>query len=196
MFLALQLSLSEIMDDTIKAAYEKHMNLNLAAQELGIKWQTLYVKLRKLGVAVVGDKARYGSNTDRLAARAELEFKKLVPFAKDQNAIKFQSKFDFLVGQEKVDIKASGLNCGCKRFAAKRWAFSVKKQEFCADFIVCFATKDDGYRIFLIPGELVRNYQTISIAENPASKSKWLQYEVTATDLTEFFKELINDLSA
>lgn len=48
-------------------AYEKHKNLKLAAEELGIKWQYLYVILRKEGVAVCGDKSRYGSDKDRLA---------------------------------------------------------------------------------------------------------------------------------
>lgn len=179
------------MSISIEQAYQKHKNLKLAAEELGIKWQTLYVQLRKAGIPVTGDKTRYGSDTDRLAAMAELEFKNLVPFASDQNSIKFQSKFDFLVGSEKVDIKASRLNLGNKKFAAKRWAFSVKKQEFCADFIVCFAMHEHDYRIFLIPGELVRNYQTISIAENKDSKSKWLQYEVSKSELTEFFEEII-----
>ena len=174
----------------IEQAYQKHKNLKLAAEELGIKWQTLYVQLRKAGIPVTGDKARYGSDRDRLAAMAELEFKNLVPFAEDQNSVQFQSKFDFLVGSEKVDIKASGLNQGCKKFAAKRWAFSVKKQEFCADFIVCFAMQEHDYRIFLIPGELVRNYQSISIPESKNSKSKWLQYEISKTDLTEFFTEI------
>lgn len=180
------------MDDKIKAAYAKHMNLKLAADELGMKWQNLYVKLRKLGVSVTGDKARYGSDKDRLAAFAEMEFKRLVPFSVNQNEIIFQSKFDFMVGAEKVDIKAAKLAQGCKRFSAKRWAFSVKKQEFCADFIVCFAMTDEAYRIFLIPGELVRNYQTISIAESEKSKSKWLQYEITQADLSEFFADIVN----
>ena len=178
------------MDEKIRSTYVKHMNLKLAAQELGMKWQSLYVKLRKLGIPVVGDKLRYGSDKDRLAARAEIEFKRLVPFAESQNEIKFQSKFDFLVSGEKVDIKASRLAQGCKKFKAKRWAFSVKKQEFCADFIVCFAMQNDGFRIFLIPGVLVRNYQTISIAENKKSKSKWLQYEISGIELTNFFEEL------
>lgn len=178
------------MENQIRAAYEKHKNLKLAAEELGIKWQSLYVELRKLGVAVTGDKFRYGSDKDRMAAQAELEFKRIVPFAEYQNSIKFQSKFDFLVGKERVDIKASKAHHGSKKFTAKRWAFSVKKQEFCADFIVCFAMSDENTRIFMIPGEIVRNYQTISIAENKNSKSKWLQYEISEQDLTEFFKAI------
>lgn len=179
------------MNSSIVLAYQKHKNLKLAAQELGMKWQTLYVQLRQLGIPVTGDKARYGSDKDRLAAAAELEFKKLVPFAEDQNQITFQSKFDFLVGKEKVDIKASKEKQGCKRFSATRWSFSVKKQEFCADFIVCFAFTESAYRIFLLPGELVRNYQTVSISTATDSKSKWLQYEVTPMELTQFFFDLM-----
>lgn len=173
---------------SIESVYSKHQNLKLAAIELGMKWQTLYVKLRELKIPVTGDKARYGSDKDRLAARAELEFKRLIPFAANQNELKFQSKFDFLVGSEKVDIKASSLKPGCARFPALRWAFSVKKQEFCADFIVCFGMIDNGYKIFLIPGECVRTYQTISISQN--GKSKWLQYEISPEDLTIFFNDL------
>ena len=173
----------------IALAYSKHKNLKLAAAELGMKWQTLYVQLRKLNIPVTGDKSRYGSDTDRLAAKAELEFKRLVPFAVNQNEVKFQSKFDFLVGSEKVDIKVSNLNRSCARLQRLRWAFSVKKQEFCANFIVCFGMTDDGYKIFLIPGECVKAYQSISISQN--GKSKWLQYEILPEDLTIFFKDLM-----
>ena len=176
--------------ESIKSAYEKHRNLKIAADELGIKWQRLYVMLRSAGIPVTGDKARYGSSKDRMAARAELEFSRLVPSAISQNAIKFQAEVDFLVGSEKVDVKASTLHRGSKNFAALRWAFSVKKQEFCADFIVCFAITEGGYRILMIPGEVVRKYMTISVSEK--GKSKWLQYEVTQEELTQFFTELSN----
>ena len=71
----------------IAAAYNKHKNLKLAADELGVKWQTLYVQLRKLNIPVTGDKLKYGSNRDRLAARAEIEFQRLVPFAINQNKV-------------------------------------------------------------------------------------------------------------
>ena len=50
-------------------AYSRHMNLKLAAHELGMKRQTLYYRLKRAGVPVVGDKLRHGSDRDRLAAR-------------------------------------------------------------------------------------------------------------------------------
>lgn len=90
-------------------AYRKHQNLKIAAEQVGIPWQTVYVHLRKAGEPVTGDKCRYGSETDRLAARAEREFTRRVPFAEDQNKVKFQSKVDFLVGGYSVDVKAARL---------------------------------------------------------------------------------------
>lgn len=119
---------------------------------------------------------------------AEIEFMRIVPFAINNNQIKFQAKVDFDVGVFKVDVKASKLNQGSRNYPAKRWAFSIKKQEFCADFIVCFGIVDEGYTIFLIPGECVRKYQTVSIA--PLGKSKWLDFKITPSELLDFFREL------
>lgn len=90
-------------------AYQRHKNLKLAANELGIAWQTLYVHLRKAGVAVTGDKTRYGSDTDRLAAKAEDMFEALVPGAVNHNREQWQPKVDFTVGAVAVDVKASRL---------------------------------------------------------------------------------------
>lgn len=170
-------------------AYNKHKNLKLAANELGIKWQTLYVQLKKLDVKITGDKLKYGSDKDRLAAQAELLFQKIVPFAENNNLSKFQSKIDFTVNGQKVDIKASKLNKGCINYESKRWAFSIKKQELIADFIVAFAFDENVklVKIYLIPSEMIRNYQTISIGEN--SRSKWNQFEISEQDLLEFFNE-------
>ena len=176
--------------DKLIDCYNRHKNLKIAADEIGIKWQTLYCHLKRNNVAVTGDKSRYGSDKDKLAAKAEMIFKSLVPNAIDQNSIKFQSKFDFIFDGEKIDIKASRLAQGCKQFKSKRWSFSVKKQEFCADFIVGFAFYEgsDDYKLYLIPGEIVRNYQTISISEN--GKSKWHQYQIEPNELNDFFLAL------
>src|SRR5690606_22461353 len=90
-------------------AYREHQNLKVAAQHVGIPWQTVYVHLRKAGEPVSGNKLKYGSETDRLAARSERIFLDLVPFAEDQNTRQFQSKVDFRVGEFGVDVKASRL---------------------------------------------------------------------------------------
>lgn len=175
--------------ENVEAVYLKHKNLKLAAQELGMKWQNLYVQLKKLNVAITGDKAKYGSDKDKLAAQAELIFKNYVPNAINQNEIKFQSKCDFIINEIKIDIKASKFHKGCQKYESRRWAFSIKKQELIADFFVCFGFYDDmTYKVFLIPNELVKNYQTISVSPN--GKSKWLQYLIDPNELNEFFNDV------
>jgi hypothetical protein len=177
------------MNTDIAEVYGRHKNLKLAANELDMKWQTLYVQLRKIGVPVTGDKSRYGSDTDKLAAEAELEFMRLVPSAISMNESKFQAKVDFMVGREKIDVKASKLKQGNKKYKSLQWSFCLKKQELIADFFVCFGMTDIDYKVFLIPGECVRFYQTVSISQK--GKSKWHQYEINPNDLAEFFTEIV-----
>lgn len=47
-------------------AYDKHKNLKLAANEIGLKWQTLYCMLKNQGINIIGDKLRYGSDRDKM----------------------------------------------------------------------------------------------------------------------------------
>jgi len=174
--------------DAVIDAYDRLRNLKLVGAELGIKWQTVYTILRRNNVPVVGDKIRYGSETDRLAATTEQEFKRLVPDAVSQNEFKYQARIDFMVHGMRVDIKSSRLNRGMKNSPGLRWAFCIKKQEFCADFIVCFGyLADMNYRVFMLPGEMVQKYQSIAIGQE--GRSKWLDFEVQPEELAPFFKE-------
>jgi hypothetical protein len=176
----------------IADAYNKHKNLKISAAELGMPWQTLYVKLKKEGVAVTGDKLRYGSDRDRLAALAESEFKRLVPNAKDMNSVAFQAKYDFEVSGIKVDVKASMPRRLSKKYQAKSWAFSFKKQSLLCDFICCFCMNEERavQRVLLIPKEFFEGLQTISVSCE--GQSKWLEYEMPAEELSSFFKSIIN----
>jgi len=169
-------------------AYEKHKHLKLAANDVGIPWQTVYVHLKRAGIAVTGDKLRYGSDTDKLAARAELLFSTLVPDAINCNAKKFQSKVDFVVNGHSVDVKSSRLQE--KNGKPTRLAFSLKKQELLADFFVCFGFVDDkSSHCLLIPSEIAKNYQTMSVSITNRS-SKWWDYEIDKNDLADFFNSL------
>ncbi|TWH63856.1 hypothetical protein LX59_03020 [Azomonas agilis] len=171
-------------------AYRAHKNLKLAAQEVGIPWQTVYVHLRNAGEPVIGDKLRYGSDTDKLAARGEQMFASFVPEAHNSNSGKFQSKIDFLVQGYGVDVKTSKLKLSHKACKQRRWAFSLKKQEMLADFFVCFCLDEVGDQLLmtlLVPGELIRRYQTISLSERGG---KWADYEISYNELRSFFKSL------
>jgi hypothetical protein len=168
-------------------AYHKHMNLKIAANELGIKWQTLYVKLKAQGVKVVGDKLRYGSDRDKLGATGEQMFRNLVPFAKDCNQSQYQSKVDFHVNGLMVDVKASKPRQLNKRYKSLSWSFSFKKQALVADFIVCFCLDEEKNieHILLVPSEFFVGLQTVSVSRNGGSK--WLDYKIETHELPLFF---------
>jgi hypothetical protein len=179
------------MDDCVQA-YQKHMNLKLAALDLGMPWQTLYVRLKKAGVKVLGDKLRYGSDRDKLAAVAEARFLELVPFALNMNGTKYQSKYDFEAGLFKVDVKASKPHQSSAKFPSKRWSFSIKKQTLFCDFIVCFCLTSDKEvkHCLLVPSEFFSGLQTVSVS--CSGSSKWLDYAVQPEGLADFFKEMSN----
>lgn len=169
--------------------YRKHKNLRLASSELNIPLPTLYWRLKKAGETITGDKSRYGSDKDKLASLAEDIFQKIVPYAENQNEKKFQNKFDFLVKDLKVEIKASSLKKGSCKSDLKRWAFSLKKQEYLADFFICFGF-DDAMKVQLIlfvPFEIARYYSTITLSENGG---KWDQYSISEKELKEFFDNI------
>ena len=177
-------------------AYARHKNLKLAAGELGIKWQQLYVRLRKLGVPVTGDKARYGCAKDRLASKAERLFAEDVPKAIDSNQEQFQARIDFTVGSESVDVKASRLHPERKETSGKttapRWLFSINKQKDIADFFALYAFDAAGVKVkhvFLIPTEIATTKTTIVVPQSLASK--WFDYRVERTDLADFFDSLL-----
>ena len=177
-------------DNQMIDAYKNHKHLKNAAEELGMCWQTLYVNLRRLNVPVTGDKSRYGSDSDRLAAKGERMFVELVPQAKDQNELKFQSKVDFIVNGFSVDVKTSSAKKSNKGTDKKRFGFSLKKQELIADFFVCIGINEDDVYFFLIPNEVARNYQTMSISLS--AKGKWWDYRVEPDSLAGFFSDLEN----
>lgn len=170
-------------------AYRKHKHLKLAANDVGIPWQTVYVHLRNAGEPVTGDKSRYGSDKDKLAARSERVFMSFVPNARDCNESEFQSKVDFYVNGFTVDVKASTLKRSSGKAKTRRWAFSVKKQEAVADFFICFGFDDDMVvrRTLLIPGEVARYMTTINL---PESGGKWSDYQVDPKTLARFFDDL------
>lgn len=176
------------MTEQCVEAYSRLKNLKLVGKELGMAWQSVYVHLRKAGVKVTGDKARYGSVTDRLSARAEQIFAQTVPFAVDANSDKFQAAIDFNVLGWDVDVKAA--RCLSHNGDAPRWAFYINKQKDKADFFVLYAfdLAINVKHIFLVPNEVATTAKSISI---PASlKSKWADFMVNNEELRQFFEQL------
>jgi len=176
------------IQDACAESYSRLKHLKLVGEEVGIPWQTVYVHLKKAGVAVTGDKARYGGITDRFAAKAEAEFKRLIPSAVDNNETEFQSTIDFDVNGNSVDIKAARLKSDGR---IHRWAYCVSKQRDAADFFILYAYDGSGEDVlhkFMIPGEIAREKTTISITAT--LKSKWADYLISDDGLVEFFNSI------
>lgn len=172
------------------SSYEKHKNLKISASELGISFQTLYWHLIKNGVCVSGDKERYGSEKDKLAALAERMFGEIVKVAKNANDKKFQSKVDFVVNDIKIDVKASKRQSLGVGLGGDRWSFNIKKQIIIADYFAMFAldSNKEIEKIFFIPAGLIAAHTTISICAN--GKSKWHAYEVSKAELRKIIKDI------
>lgn len=176
--------------------YRELKNLKLVGDQLGIAWQRVYILLRRADEPVTGDKARYGSRGDRLAAKAERWFQDLVPSADDLNHEKFQAKIDFRVAGQGVDVKVASVRPS--KTGVRGWCWCLKKQERIADYFVCIALSDDGLgdelniaNILLIPGEAARHYQTLRASEyKGALRGKWWDFLISADDLRSFFEEI------
>lgn len=181
--------------DPCVTRYRELKNLKLVGAELGMPWQTVYWRLKRASEPVTGDKARYGSDTDRLAARGERWFQRVIPEAVDQNATSYQAKVDFLVFGRGVDVKTSRPRISPAR-QHFQWCWSVKKQESVADFFVCIALTsraDDAgvFKALVIPGELARTYQTIRMShDGKRLLGKWADYACTSAELRTFFQEI------
>lgn len=170
------------------SAYRRHRHLKIAGEELGIPWQTVYVHLKRAQEPVIGDKLKYGSEKDKLAAQAEIHFERLVPYAKSMNGERFQAKYDFIVRGYRVEVKAARAARSNSAHKGRRYAFSLKKQQHVADFFVCFCLEGNDFEsCLLIPGEIARAKQTISV---PINGGKWREYEIPEHELEPFFAAL------
>ena len=185
-----------IQDECVQK-YSELKHLKLTGQVLGIPWQTVYVHLKNAGVSVTGDKARYGSVSDRLACCAEKMFAKSVPEAQDNNGLRFQATVDFEISGFLIDVKAAMLKKQRVEKSGKktgaRWAFCISKQKDVSDFFVLYALSGESgepfiNHIFLLPKEIATTKTTISIPQN--LKSKWADYEIQEHELRSFFNAL------
>ena len=171
-------------------AYRRHEHLGLAAEELGMKWQTLYWVLKKVGEPVKGNKSKHGSDKDKFAALAEAFFKQHVPFAKDMNKRDFQPKCDFECYGSYVEVKAAKPSPDLRN-----WCFSTRKQAYDADYFVCFGYSKEDFNLeacFIFPAEIVGGMQTLRVGRDADGKpkGKWSPFEVSVSDLAEFFSNL------
>lgn len=174
-------------------AYGRLKSAKLVGAELGIPSSTVYWRLRRAGVAVTGDKARHGSATDKIAARGERWFQRVIPWAEDQNSVEFQSKVDFIVGGLRVDVKTSRPRL--TKTGLITWAWSLRKQEGAADFFVCLALSSRDpepgvHTALLVPGDVASRCGSLRVSHDRiALRGKWARAARSSTELRQFFED-------
>lgn len=173
-------------------SYRELKNTKLVAAALGMPAATVYWRLRRAGEPVTGDKARYGSATDKLASRGERWFQRVVPWAEDQNRTGFQSKVDFVVSGLNVDVKTSRPKP--TKTGVLRWGWSLNKQEGIADFFVCLALTGRGenagvHKALLLPGSAARGSKAAGVSHDGlALRGKWARSALSSDELRTFFE--------
>ena len=184
--------MDRLVVEQMKSLYSEHQRLHTVGDILNIPWQTVYWWLKKEGVVVTGNKEKHGGNTDQIALIGERLFAKVSEKAVDQNKLMFQPKFDYLLGELKLDVKTSFLRSQSSRNGKVnlRWSFSCKKQQE-ADYIICYCLSGELNKfvvenILLIPNEFIQGMQTISVSPR---NSKWLEFKVTEQELKQFFSQ-------
>jgi hypothetical protein len=177
--------------EEMKTLYTEHQKLHTVGDIMNIPWQTVYWWLKKEGVSVTGNKSWYGGENNQIALIGEDLFRSVAPNAVNQNDLMFQPKYDYTLGNLKIEIKTAFLRDGKSRSnkVNLRWAFNTKKQQE-ADYIICYCLSGhiSSYnvdRILLIPREFITDIQTVSVSPR---KSKWLDFETTKKDLADFLK--------
>lgn len=178
--------------EQMKSLYSEHQRLHTVGDILNIPWQTVYWWLKKEGVSVTGNKQKHGGDKDQIALIGEALFAEVCTKAVDQNKLMFQPKFDYLLGELKLDVKTSFLRSQSSRNGNinLRWSFNCRKQQE-ADYLICYCLSGETdnpivENILLIPNEFIQGMQTISVSPR---KSKWLEFKISVQELTNFFNQ-------
>lgn len=179
--------------EAIIESYRRLKNTKLVSAELGVPLSTVYWRLQRSGEPVTGDKAQYGSATDKTGARGERWFKRVIPWAEDQNDVEFQSKVDFLVSGLRVDVKTSRPRLTKKGLLS--WTWSLRKQRDEADYFVCLALTGRGenpgvHKALLLCGEVAQSSSSLHLSHDGiALRGKWARAARSSDELRQFFEE-------
>jgi hypothetical protein len=174
--------------ESVLQAYAETGSLKEACARTGAPPYIAYIWLKKAKVLKTEEAIRYGTPGANLGAQAEQEFQRLVPKALNANGHlqKNCPSFDFDIHGITVDVKYSSiLGCGAWKLETARW--KKLRPDFFAAF---FATTDKGlqggYRVFLIPSDVVNNRSRIYIKPGNLNNPLFV-YEINPLDLAKTF---------
>ena len=177
--------------------YQQHGNIAAVTHATGCPPYIAYKWLAMARLLRPQERANYGTQGNKLSALAEMEFKKLVPFAMDANRHLQNNNpvFDFDVGGQTVDVKWSKLGkkgvyifeVAANKAYAPDW-FAL----FCghADAIDERVFKDSQYHLVLLPAAVVMGMAQLRFPAK-GSKSKYWEFEIPPAELAGFFKDFI-----
>ncbi len=176
--------------DKVFEIYKKHGSIRAVTEETGCPPYIAYVWLKKSGILNAVDSVRYGTQSSRNGGRAEQEFKRLVPqaMAANEHLRANCPSFDFDINGWLVDVKFSSLNK-----AGRFYFHTAGLKDLRPDFYCIFACRkgslDTGYRILLIPEEMVINSHNFAFRDGTTSDDEVWLYEVAPTDLASVFED-------
>jgi len=171
------------------------------ADALDISILDVYVILKKYKLSIEERMQMAASSTSILGALGEDQFKKIVPFSVEVNAvINANPAFDFLVGEATVDVKASNL-IQRKRGGEKpvgEWLWRLQRHfqsQYGADFYVLFGlyekdTFDGEYDCYVIPSELLAGIKAVRIRNHLKASSPWRDFLIKPEKMREFFQKI------
>lgn len=176
--------------DRVLEVYRQHGSIRAVTDETGCPPYTAFMWIKKAGIMKTVDSVRYGTQASRNGGAAEQEFKRLVPsaMAANEHLSKNCPSFDFDVNGWLVDVKFTSFNRN------GRFCFhTAGSKDLRPDFYCVFACRKGsivtGYRILLIPEQMVQNSHNFAFRDGDTSDDEVWLYEINPTDLASVFED-------
>lgn len=179
--------------DSVIEAYHRLGSIKSVCLDTGAPPYVVYKWLKIGGLLKPNDAVKYGTTGAKAGAKAELEFKKLVPFAMETNKHLETNcpSFDFDIGGTTIDVKFSSLH------PSGKWNFrSAQGKAMHPDFYVLFCATDGKkdmtgkYKVLVIPSEILGTVSQVCINKNGGMYD---DFEIEPSELADFFRDYIDD---
>jgi len=149
-------------------AYQRLGNIKSVCIETGCAPYVAYKWLKISKLLTTQESTRYGTNGQKQGARAELEFKRLVPFAMPTNKMLENNypAFDFDINGTTVDVKFCSLCNGSGRYGFRTAQNKYMRPDWYCAFLANPEVKElipGEYRILVIPDAMVQTIKSVSL---------------------------------
>jgi len=174
-------------------AYRRLGNIAAVCMETGCQPYIAYKILKISKVLKAKEGTVYGTHSQKQGARAELEFKRLVPFAMPANETMQNNcpVYDFDINGTTVDVKFCSFCSGAGRYSFR----TAQSKHFRPDWYCAFMADTDvkelitgQYRVVLIPDDAVQQVKSVSFTERG---SRYWDFEIPPQELAAFFREYL-----